>query len=218
MPTQREKKLSPKGWAIDIIWITISALLTAVTVNLFFMHTDLAPGGLTGLAIILSIITGIPLEYMSLIVSVPLLVLGMIFIGSKFGIKTLYITLMIPLFIKIVPNVNLMAGLPFIVQLIIAMIVGGLLIGLSIGIALRHNCATGGTDLLAVLIKKVIKVGEIPTIVFICDGLIIIFSGFIAKNILVSLFSFLTLMIIIPTIKISSGQGLKKKPENLEKT
>lgn len=218
MPTQREKKLSPKEWAIDIIWITISALLTAVTVNLFFMHTDLAPGGLTGLAIILSIITGIPLEYMSLIVSVPLLVLGMIFIGSKFGIKTLYITLMIPLFIKIVPNVNLMAGLPFIIQLIIAMIVGGLLIGLSIGIALRHNCATGGTDLLAVLIKKVIKVGEIPTIVFICDGLIIIFSGFIAKNILVSLFSFLTLMIIIPTIKISSGQGLKKKPETLEKT
>ncbi|NLJ71033.1 MAG: YitT family protein [Clostridiaceae bacterium] len=217
MSTQTKKKLSPKEWVIDIIWITISAALTAVTVNLFFMHTDLAPGGLTGLAIILSTITGIPLEYMTLVVSVPLLILGMIFIGSKFGIKTLYITLMIPVFIKIVPKVNLMATLPFIVQLIIAMIVGGLLIGLSIGIALRHDCATGGTDLLAVLIKKIIKIGEIPTIVFICDGLIIIFSGFIAKNVLVSVFSFLTLMIIIPTIKISSGQGLKKKSETAEK-
>lgn len=217
MPTLKENKLSPKEWGVDIVWITVSAVLTAVTVNLFFMHTDLAPGGLTGLSIILSILTGIPLEYMSLMVSVPLLILGMIFIGSKFGIKTLYITLMIPLFIKLVPKVNLMATLPFVAQLIISMIVGGLLIGLSIGIALRHNCATGGTDLLAVLIKKVIHVGEIPTIVFICDGLIIIFSGFIAKNILVSVFSFLTLMIIIPTIKVSSGQGLKKKTETAEK-
>ncbi len=208
---EAKKKLSAKEWANDLFWITISAFLTAVTVNLLFMHTDLAPGGLTGLSIILSTITKIPLEYMTLIVSVPLLILGMLVIGSKFGIKTLYITLMTPLFIRLVPKVNLMAALPFIAQLIIAMVLGGILIGFSIGTALRHDCATGGTDLLAILIKKLIKVGEVTTIVFICDGLIIIFSGLIAQNILVSVFSFLTLMIIIPTIRISSGQGLRKK-------
>ncbi len=212
MPTSdQKKKLSPKEWAIDILWISLSALLTAITVNMFFMHTDLAPGGLTGLSIILSLVTGIPLEYMTLLVSVPLLILGMIFIGSKFGIKTLYITLMIPLFIRLVPNINPSASLPYIVQLIIAMVLGGLMIGLSIGIALRHGCTTGGTDLLAMLIKRVIKVGQIPTIVFICDGLIIILSGFVAKNVLVSVFSFLTLLIIIPTIRISSGQQKSNK-------
>lgn len=187
--------------ALDIFWLSCSALLTAVTVNFFFLHTNLAPGGLTGLAIILSAITGLPLEYMTLLVSVPLLLFGFLFVGAHFGLKTIGITLLIPLMIRLVPKFNPLASLPEVAQLILSMLLGGMMIGASIAIALRRNCATGGTDLLAILIRKGIRVGEIHQIVFCCDGLIIILSGFIAKNGMVSVASFLTLLIIIFTLK-----------------
>lgn len=202
-----------KTWAGDIVGMTLSSLMTALAVNFFFSHTHLAPGGLTGLAIILSSVTKIPLEYMTLMVSVPLLILGALLIGSKFGVKTVAITLMIPLFIRLVPNRNFMVDWPFYLQLIVSMITGGLFIGISIGIALRRGCATGGTDLLAILIRKLIKVGEISSIVFICDGLIILLSGIVSQNAFVAVCSFLTLLIIIPTIKKTSGEvGIKEHP------
>ena len=80
----------------DFLWITLSAIFTAMAVNLCFQSTGLAPGGITGLSIIFSLITHIPVSYMSLAISVPLLILATVLLGKGFGVKTLYITLITP--------------------------------------------------------------------------------------------------------------------------
>lgn len=188
----------------DYLWITLSAFLTAMAVNLIFKSTGLAPGGITGLSIIFSTITGIPIEYMTLSISVPLLILAVIFLGKSFGIKTLYITLATPICMHIVPTLHITKGLGNInniLELIVAAIVGGLLVGTAIGIALNHDCATGGTDLIALLIKHFIKIFKVPVILLFLDGFVVIASGIISKNIMIAVFSFISLMIIIQTIK-----------------
>ena len=195
----------------DYISMTISALLTAFAVNWVFQSTGLAPGGITGLSIICSFITKIPVSVMSLCISVPLLILGILLLGKSFGIKTLYITFAAPVCMKFVPYIDfsgLLSGLPHLVMLFLASVIGGLLVGGSVGIALNHNCATGGTDLIALLIQHFFPFLKLSSILFALDGSVVIASGIISGDFMIAVFSLLSLFIIIHTIKfITSGKN-----------
>lgn len=187
----------------DYFWITVAAAMTALAVNLFFSSTGLAPGGITGLSIVCSSILHIEVSTMSLCISIPLLILSTIVLGKSFGIKTLYITIASPLFMKVIPSVAITAPLQQIhpiVELIVAGALGGLLVGCAIGIALNHDCATGGTDVIALLIQHVFKFLKLSAILFVLDGSVVITSGIITNSIFISVFSFLSLMVIIQTI------------------
>lgn len=198
----------------DYACITVSALLTALAVNCVFQSTGLAPGGITGLAIICSLITKIPVSYMTLCISIPLLVLGTLLLGKSFGIKTLYITLATPLCMKLVPYVDfsaLLSELPEIPVLFLAAILGGLLVGTAIGIALNHDCATGGTDLIALLIQHFFRFLKLSAILFVLDGSVVIASGAISGNVMIAVFSLLSLFIIIHTIKFVTSRKKTSK-------
>ena len=177
----------------DYLLITISAFLMALAVNFFFAEHTLAPGGITGLSVVLSTFLSMPVENISLGISMPLLVMGLLFLGKGFGIKTLYITLMGPLFLKVIPQTHITDNL------LVAGVIGGLLVGTAIGIAIIRGCSTGGTDLVAMLINKVIKFLKLPVILFMLDGFIIA-SGIISKNFMISIYSLISLLLIIKTI------------------
>ncbi|HBG1932204.1 TPA: YitT family protein [Clostridioides difficile] len=178
----------------DYLLITISAFLMALAVNFFFAEHTLAPGGITGLSVVLSTFLAMPVENISLGISMPLLVMGLLFLGKGFGIKTLYITLMGPLFLKVIPQTHITDNL------LVAGVIGGLLVGTAIGIAIIRGCSTGGTDLVAMLINKVIKFLKLPVILFMLDGFIIVASGIISKNFMISIYSLISLLLIIKTI------------------
>ncbi|HBH3601434.1 TPA: YitT family protein [Clostridioides difficile] len=178
----------------DYLLITISAFLMALAVNFFFAEHTLAPGGITGLSVVLSTFLSMPVENISLGISMPLLVMGLLFLGKGFGIKTLYITLMGPLFLKVIPQTHITDNL------LVAGVIGGLLVGTAIGIAIIRGCSTGGTDLVAMLINKVIKFLKLPVILFMLDGFIIVTSGIISKNFMISIYSLISLLLIIKTI------------------
>lgn len=200
----------------DYAWITLSALLTAVAVNMLFQFTGLAPGGITGLCIIFSAITKIPVDIMSLCISVPLLIMGTIFLGKSFGIKTFYITVMTPVCMRLVPAFSLTGfiGEAFpILELAVAAVLGGLLVGGAIGIALNRDCATGGTDLIALLIQHFFKFLKVPAILFFLDGSVVIASGIISHNVMIAVFSFLSLMIIIKTISFFTEKKIAAPAE-----
>ena len=197
------KKEKIRAIFIDYAWITFAAAITAIAVNFFFTSTGLAPGGITGLSLVCSTVIGIPVSTMSLCISIPLLILSTIVLGKSFGIKTLYITLLTPLFMQIIPSLHTTAFLKDIhpiLELIIAGTLGGILVGSAIGIALNHACATGGTDVIALLIQHVFKFLKISSILFVLDGFVVIASGVITNNVFISIFSFLSLLVIIQTI------------------
>ncbi len=180
--------------------ILLSSLLTAIVVNFLFMHDGLAPGGITGLSLVLSTLTNIEVSTMSLMVSVPLLVISTVVLGKGFGIKTLAIILLTPLWMRILPQVHVLAFLPEIPQWIISGLVGGILIGTSIYLAIKSDAATGGTDVLALLIQKLIPNVKLSNIILVLDGLIIVSTAMIHKNILLAVFSFISLYIITQTL------------------
>lgn len=176
--------------------IVLSSLLTAVVVNFFFMHDGLAPGGITGLALVLSTLLKIEVSTMSLMISLPLLVISTLVLGKGFGIKTLIIILLTPLWMRVLPKYPLLVSLPNLLEWTISGIVGGLLIGFSIYLAIISDAATGGTDVMALLIQKKLKQVPLSRIILALDGIIIVSTAAIHQEVLLALFSFGSLFVI----------------------
>lgn len=186
---------------IDFILLTISAFLTAFAVRFFFAQHFLTPGGITGLSITLSSVTNISVSVISLCISLPLLIISTLFFGGEFGVKTLYVTLAVPLALKIVPAINITDSI------LLAAVVGGLLVGVAIGLAILRKGATGGTDVLAMIVHKFVKNVEIPVILFILDILVVLASMLISHDVMTSIYSAIALFVIMQTIKLTLKVG-----------
>ena len=182
----------------DFVMLSIACILTAFAVRFFFSPFLLTPGGITGLSISVSTITNIPVDIISLSISIPLLIISTLVLGKSFGIKTLYITLLTPVCIRLVPSLTIISNT------LIASVLGGILVGVSIGLALSRSAATGGTDIIALLINKIFKKLDVPTILFILDISIVLSSWAISKDFKTSIYSALSLLVIMQSIKIST--------------
>jgi uncharacterized membrane-anchored protein YitT (DUF2179 family) len=125
------------------------------------------------------------------------LILATYILGKHFGIKTLYVTLMVPLFLRFIPLIHITDSI------LIASIVGGLLVGASISLALSSKCATGGTDVIALLIKKFVPKLELASILFVLDMIIVLLSMIISRTYITSMYSVVALLTIMMTIKLS---------------
>ncbi|MEG1462675.1 MAG: YitT family protein, partial [Anaerorhabdus sp.] len=100
-------------------------------------------------------------------------------------------------------------------SIMLASILGGLLVGLSIGLAIYRECATGGTDVLAMLIRLLLKKVDLATILFILDMIIVLSSWAISKQFITSICSAVALFVIMQTIKFTTGRLDKWKKQSL---
>ncbi len=88
---------------IDIIGLTIGVFLLAIGLVFFLEPNAIAPGGVTGFAIVLKQITGIPVYITNLAINIPLFIIAVMTLGKNFGWKTLYSTGILSFFLKIIP-------------------------------------------------------------------------------------------------------------------
>ena len=121
-----------------------------------------------------------------------------------------------PIFMEIVPVLDIKricADLPWVAAPLIAAVAGGILVGAAVGIALNHQCATGGTDVIALLIQYVFRFLKVPTILFCLDGSVVVASGIISGNLWIAGFSLLSLFLIMQTIRKITA---KKQPDSAQ--
>jgi len=179
-----------KNWyrtIIDIIGLTIGVFLLSVGLVFFLEPNAIAPGGVTGFAIVLKQITGVPVYLTNLFVNIPLFIIGVMTLGKNFGWKTAYSTVILSFFLKIIPP---QAVTP---DQLLACIFGGLLAGLGLGVVFRFGGTTGGSDLIGSLLTNKFPNISIGTFMMLIDGLVVIFAGIVARNVEVSLYSIIAL-------------------------
>lgn len=138
----------------EFILINIGLLFVAAGVHFFLVPNDLAAGGVTGLSMVInSIVPQIPVGGLMLIMNVVLFIIGFIFIGSGFGVKTIYSSLalsgMVMAFEKLVPLKGTLTG-----DIFLELIFGILVSGAGMGIVFLNNASTGGTDIIAKILNK----------------------------------------------------------------
>ena len=119
--------------------ITAMALLNAVAISLFIDPNNLAPGGVTGIAIIIS--RFLPVETGTLIFAfnIPILIFAVWQFGLRFTISTIYAITLISVFTNILAPVG-----PATDDILLAALAGGVLYAVSIGIIMKCRATTGG--------------------------------------------------------------------------
>lgn len=156
------------------IYVLLGTLAMAVAVVMFFDATGVVVGGVTGIAIILKNLFGVPMWLVNAMINIPLFIAGYKILDRDIFIKTLYGTIALTIFLGIVPNYNLLTG-----NLLVDIIIGGVLMGTGLGLIFVSYASSGGTDLLATLINVKIRHISIPRIMAVIDGLIVIGGAFV---------------------------------------
>ena len=151
-------------------------LLSSIAVNFFFQPGHVYSSGATGLAQVLSAVSGrltgyaVPVALSFYLINLPLLLLAWRKIGHKFTVFTFFTVTFSSFFIQFVPVVVLTD------DPLINAIFGGLIMGLGVGYGLRANISSGGTDIVSLLIRR--KTGrDVGSISLFINGLVMIFAG-----------------------------------------
>ncbi|MFA7411112.1 MAG: YitT family protein, partial [Tissierellaceae bacterium] len=121
--------------------IAIGSLIMAMALVYFLAPNTIAPGGVTGFAVVIEKIGSIPIYVTNLALNIPLFILGFKILGKETAAKTLFSTLALSLFLKILPPLVLTH------DLLLSSIFGGLLGGIGLGLVFKFGGTTGGTDL-----------------------------------------------------------------------
>ncbi|HEX6290545.1 MAG TPA: YitT family protein [Herpetosiphonaceae bacterium] len=138
----------------DYLIMTIGVICIAISVDLFLVPNNVVTGGITGVAIILNDLVGLPVGLLSLLFNIPLLIAGFRYLGGfVFGIRTVYATVALAL------AIDLLA--PYVGRYMHATrdpllytLYGGVLDGVGIGLVFRVRGTTGGTDIIARFVQR----------------------------------------------------------------
>jgi uncharacterized membrane-anchored protein YitT (DUF2179 family) len=212
--------MEEKNWykvVLSMVGMGIGVFLMAMGLAFFLEPNVIAPGGVTGFAIIVKKVSNIPVYITNLAINIPLFIIGVIILGKSFGWKTLYATALLSLFLKIIPT---QAVTP---DLLLSSIFGGLITGIGLGIVFKLGGTTGGTDLAGSILNKVFPSISISTFMMTIDLLVVAFAGIVDMKVETSLYSIISLFVTIKVIDlILEGIGYLKgfliitnKPEEI---
>ena len=141
-----------KDVLIDLVYTIIGTALVGFALSMFTVPNDIAPGGVSGLATALAYLTPIRVSVWALMMNIPLMIAAWRKLGARALFFTLISTLLRSLFIEI--------GDRFLPQYtsdtLVASLMGGVVMGLGMGMLFIRGISTGGTDLLALILKKLI--------------------------------------------------------------
>lgn len=143
----------------DMTIITFGIFIVAASIFFFMMPNNLAIASIAGLAVVCQNVIPLSVATISLLLNMVLLVIGFIFIGREFGGKTVYTSIMMPIFIgifeKLFPNYHGLTNEPF-----LEMICYIFLISVGLSILFNHNASSGGLDIIVKLMNKYLRIDK----------------------------------------------------------
>ncbi|PNY20694.1 hypothetical protein ASN88_02067 [Streptococcus parauberis] len=157
----------------ELVLITLGVAIYAFGFVNFNMANKLAEGGVAGITLILHAMIGINPAYSSLILNIPLFILGAKIFGKRSLFLTIYGTVTMSIFIWLWQKVPIAMGLEH--DMMLVAVVGGLCAGLGSGIVFRYGATTGGTDIIGRIAEEKLGIKLGQTLLFI-DALVLIAS------------------------------------------
>ena len=165
---QSMKKLVIRERTAAWLQIVVGCLIGAAAYPLFLDPGKIAPGGLTGVAMILKHLFGWEIGVTSLILNIPLFVVGYRTMGRVFAFRSLVATILFSLAIDLLklPAMD--------VEPILGTLYGGVLLGVGLGFILRGGATTGGTDMAARLVHKYLPFLSVGMFLFLIDCVVVL--------------------------------------------
>ena len=186
-----KKRLKLLSTAQEYAVLTIATLIMVVGIYVFKFPNNFSFGGVTGIAVILAKVTSITPGTWTFLINMALLVLGFVMLGKSFGIKTVYVSVLMSVSLSAMEKLLPMSH-PLTSQPVLELIFAIFLTAFASAILFNVGASGGGTDILAMVLKKYTTF-NIGTALFIVDLLITVAACFLFDP-QTGLFSFTGLM------------------------
>ncbi len=174
----------------DYTFIAIGSVIMSLGLIMFLVPLKIAPGGVSGLGVVLYHLFKFPIGVSMLIMNIPLFFLGIKEFGTKFGPRTFFSFSLVSIttdFFDKVMHVEAATSDP-----LLASIFGGIILGLGLGIVFKFKGTTGGSDIVGQLINKHTNM-SVGTGIMSVDFFIISIAGIAFQNINLALYGFISL-------------------------
>lgn len=204
---QQKLNLKQINWKETIktyLLIILGTFIMSIGFVVFISPLKLAPGGVYGIAIILHHVFNFPIGLSGICLDLPLLLIGTLWLGPKFGVKTLVGVITLPAFISLWEKIYGYAPLiasasdPMVADpsaTFILALFGGVLIGLGLGLIFKTRATSGGTDIIAMIIGKYVKHIPLGTLLIIVDSTIVLAALAVFKDWTIPLYSWLVIYV-----------------------
>lgn len=158
--------------------ITVASFIYAVAISLFLDPNSLAPGGVTGISIILNRITGVETGTWIFLLNIPILALGMWKFGFRFILSTMYCTVLTSWMTNLLTPFGAITEDPF-----LAALAGGALMALSLGWVFKAGATTGGLDIIIKVLRLRMPHLKTGSLYLMLDITVVTLSAFVFRNI-----------------------------------
>lgn len=171
----------------EFLLITVGTGIVATAVFFFMLPSHVAVGSASALALVLSNLIPLPVSTITFILNAGLLIIGFLLIGPEFGVKTVYTSLLMPVYLRIFelifPNFQSISGEPMLDVICYILVVG---IGLSM--LFSSNASSGGLDIVAKLMNKFLRM-DLGTAMSLSGMLVALSSALVydSKTVVLSL-------------------------------
>lgn len=158
-----------------ITGVVLGASIVALSLNYFIVPNRITDGGVTGIAILLHYLLGLPTGGVVLVLNLPIFLFGFRQMGGRFLFLSICGVIVVSLGLELSSGV-----LPVTDDLLLASIFGGLLSGVGMGIIFRAQGSMGGTDIVALILKSRFNI-SVGQILLIIDAGIFLVAGLVFK-------------------------------------
>ena len=182
---------------IELIQILLGTAIMAIGTSLFLLPNKLSAGGFSGIATIFYYLFELPIGTTTLLLNIPLFLFAFLKLGKKFFVRSIVGTISLSFFLDLFENFEVLTQ-----DRLLACIYGGILIGIGTAIILKVSASTGGSDLLAQIIKKYKPEFRTGNLIVILDVIVVTLNVLVFKQIEIALYSAISIYIMGKVIDI----------------
>lgn len=171
-------KLSLKTVSLDLAYDLMGCFLLSASVQCFSAANNMAPGGVSGVAILINHLFGLPISMITFAINVPLILLAWRYLGRNFTLRTVKTVLIYTVMLELCAHLPAHHG-----NIILTALFGGVIQGVGIGLVFMRGSTTGGADIASQLIR--LKFPHIPVgqVLIGVDALVLGASAIVYRNI-----------------------------------
>lgn len=186
-----------KATFLEYFWIFIGCIPYAAGIALFLDPNDLAPGGVTGIAILVNRLLPIETGSLILLINIPILILGLIKFGFRFLLSTIYALFIISPLTNYFNHIGALTK-----DRLLAAIVGAALMAVGMGVIFRRHATTGGVDIIVKLLRRKYPHRKTGNLFMMMDSVVIITAGFVFGDIESMIYALIALVVSMYTLDL----------------
>lgn len=192
------KTAKTKEYVFQYVLIIVGAALFAAGFQFFFYPNSIIVGGVSGIAMIINYLTGLPVGIMNIVLNIPLFIIAWRQFGTKFVIGSFVGMLLSSVLVDLF---SLIAFCPT-EDMLLACIIGGAVKGLGLGIIYYAGATTGGTDIIAKFVRIKFPYLNFGTLIMITDAVIILAFALIFQKVEEAMYAVIAMFVVSKVIDL----------------